>query len=93
VNIVHVRGTPASGKTYLSELLRGHYHKEGRKAFLIKKWEDLGSEDPWGSLIELVKKSNKVLKDDPTANFNVTSSEWKQDLSWNFDIKHRDPCG
>jgi len=80
VNIVHVRGTPASGKTYLSELLWDHYRKEGRKAFLIKKWEDLDSEDPWGSLIELVKKRNKVLKE--TTASNVTSSQWEQDLSW-----------
>lgn len=28
VNIVLVRGTPASGKTYLSKLLRDHYRKE-----------------------------------------------------------------
>jgi len=80
VNIVHVRGNPASGKTRLSELLRDHYHKEGRKAFLIKKWEDLDSDDPWGSLIELVEKWNEEAQDAPT----TTSSQSEQDLSWVF---------
>ncbi|BCR86719.1 ATP-binding protein [Aspergillus chevalieri] len=82
MNIVHVRGTPASGKTRLSELLRDYYRKEGRKAFLIKKWEELDSEDPWGSLIELVKKKNKELEGVSTTSFTVTSSQSKHDLSW-----------
>ncbi|BCR92831.1 ATP-binding protein [Aspergillus chevalieri] len=82
VNIVHVRGTPASGKTRLSELLRDYYRKEGRKAFLIKKWEELDSEDPWGSLIELVKKKNKELEGVSTTSFTVTSSQSEHDLSW-----------
>ena len=46
VNIVHVRGTPASGKTYLSELLRHHYRKGGRRVSLIKKWEGLDFKNP-----------------------------------------------
>ncbi|ODM23379.1 hypothetical protein SI65_00968 [Aspergillus cristatus] len=82
MNIVHVRGTPASGKTRLSELLRDYYRKEGRKAFLIKKWEELDSEDPWGSFIELVKKRNKELEAVSTTSFTVTSSQSEHDLSW-----------
>jgi len=82
VNIVHVRGTPASGKTHLSELLRDYYRKEGRMVFLIKKWEELDSEDPWGSLIELVKKKNKELEGVSTTSFTVTSSQSEHDLSW-----------
>jgi len=82
MNIVHVRGTPASGKTRLSELLRDYYRKEGRKAFLIKKWEELDSENPWGSFIELVKKRNKELEGVSTTRFTVTSSQSEHDLSW-----------
>lgn len=63
VNIVHVRGTPASGKTYLSELLRDHYRKEGRRVFLITEWEKLNPKNPWGSFVELVKNSNDELED------------------------------
>ncbi|EYE91008.1 ATP-binding protein [Aspergillus ruber CBS 135680] len=82
MNIVHVRGTPASGKTRLSELLRDYYRKEGRKAFLIKKWEELDSEDPWGSFIELVKKRNKELENVSTTGFTVASLQSEHDLSW-----------
>ena len=77
MNIVHVRGTPASGKTRLSELLRDYYRKEGRRAFLIKRWEELNFKDPWGSLVELVEKWNDEAQDAPT-----TTSQSEQDLSW-----------
>ncbi|ODM21276.1 hypothetical protein SI65_04329 [Aspergillus cristatus] len=82
MSIVHVRGTPASGKTYLSELLRDHYHKEGRKAFLINKWEDLNPMDPWGSFVELVKNWDEEPQGSSITSFTATSSQWKQDLSW-----------
>ena len=82
VNIVHVHGTPASGKTYLSELLRDHYCKEGRKAFLITEWEKLNPKNPWGSLIKLVENSNEQLEDAPTTSFTTNSSQSKQDPFW-----------
>ncbi|BCR86170.1 uncharacterized protein ACHE_30157S [Aspergillus chevalieri] len=50
--------------------------------FLIKKWEELDSGDPWDSFIELVKKRNKELQGVPTTGFTVTSSQSEQDLSW-----------
>ncbi|BCR88447.1 ATP-binding protein [Aspergillus chevalieri] len=77
MNIVHVRGTPASGKTRLSELLRDYYRKEGRRAFLIKRWEGLNFKNPWGSLVELVEKWNDEAQEAPT-----TTSQSEQDLSW-----------
>ena len=76
-NIVHVRGTPASGKTRLSELLREHYRKEGRKVSLIKEWEKLDHNNPWDSLVKLVEKWNEEAQDAPT-----TTSQSEQDLSW-----------
>ncbi|BCR89869.1 uncharacterized protein ACHE_51067S [Aspergillus chevalieri] len=82
VNIVHVRGTPASGKTYLSELLRQHYRKGGRRVSLIKKWEGLDFKNPWDSLVKLVEKWNEELEGAPTTSFTTTSSESKHDLSW-----------
>ncbi|BCR87943.1 ATP-binding protein [Aspergillus chevalieri] len=78
VNIVHVRGTPASGKTRLSELLRDYYHKEGRKVSLIKEWETLNHMNPWHSLVKLVEKWNEETQDAPT----MTSLQSEQDLSW-----------
>ncbi|ODM16145.1 hypothetical protein SI65_08579 [Aspergillus cristatus] len=78
VNIVHVRGTPASGKTCLSELLRDYYRKEGRKVSLIKEWEKLDHKNPWDSLVKLVEKWNEETQDAPT----TTSSQSEQDISW-----------
>ncbi|EYE91450.1 crinkler effector domain-containing protein [Aspergillus ruber CBS 135680] len=82
VNIVHVRGTPASGKTCLPELLRDHYLKEGRKVSLIKKWETLHYKNPWSSLIELVEKWNEGLEGAPITNSTMTSLQPEQDFSW-----------
>jgi len=78
MNIVHVRGTPASGKTRLSELLRDYYRKEGRKVSLIKEWEKLDHKNPWDSLVKLVEKWNEEAQDAPI----MTSSRPEQDLSW-----------
>lgn len=82
VNIVHVRGTPASGKTCLSELLRDYYRKEGRRVFLITEWEKLNPKNPWGSFVELVEKSNEGLEDASATSFITTSSQPEQNLSW-----------
>ncbi|PLN74690.1 hypothetical protein BDW42DRAFT_181882 [Aspergillus taichungensis] len=52
-SVVHVRGTPASGKTVLASLLHGALEKQGRLAYYLNGWEtnlkDLMkfSSDPW----------------------------------------------
>ncbi|KAL4937462.1 hypothetical protein BDV06DRAFT_215887 [Aspergillus oleicola] len=40
-DVIHVRGTPASGKTMLSELLRDYYLENNRKVFLLEYWKPL----------------------------------------------------
>ena len=82
VNIVHIRGTAASGKTRLSELLRDHYRREGRKAFLITDWVKLNPTDSWGSFAELIKNWDEELRGSPINSFTSTSSEQKLDPSW-----------
>ncbi|PLN79533.1 hypothetical protein BDW42DRAFT_172707 [Aspergillus taichungensis] len=39
--IVHIRGTPASGKTTLSQLLRDSLIKQGKRVFLLPFWTPL----------------------------------------------------
>ncbi|KKK23009.1 hypothetical protein AOCH_000998 [Aspergillus ochraceoroseus] len=49
-NVIHIRGTPASGKTVLSQLLLDYYLTNNRKVFLLETWEPLEasqSGDPW----------------------------------------------
>ena len=99
MKIVHVRGTPATGKTCLSELLRDYYRDKGRKVFLITKWEDLSPEDPWGSLIELVKKRNKGfsspeqdscdLSSDTVILVDEAQKSYTDEVLWNTVLKER----
>lgn len=49
-NVIHICGTPASGKTVLSQLLRDYYLMKDRVVFLLESWEPLKasqSGDPW----------------------------------------------
>ncbi|KAL4920267.1 hypothetical protein BDW62DRAFT_216167 [Aspergillus aurantiobrunneus] len=58
-NVVHIRGTPASGKTTLSELLRDYYLENHRNVFLIKRWkvlmESFDNEDHWTQFAMLLQ--------------------------------------
>ncbi|KAE8376459.1 hypothetical protein BDV26DRAFT_265608 [Aspergillus bertholletiae] len=45
--IIHVRGTPASGKTTLARLLRDHLKDQGRLVFFLRSWKQrLDEVDP-----------------------------------------------
>lgn len=56
-NVIHVRGTPASGKTVLSQLLRDHYLENHRNVFLLEVWKSLElfpGNDPWAQFALLL---------------------------------------
>lgn len=50
--VVHVRGTPSSGKTVLAKLLREYYIDEGLKCVFITGWRG-GGNDPVRNCIKL----------------------------------------
>jgi hypothetical protein len=58
-NIIHVRGTPASGKSILTMLLRDYYRQSGRSAFLLR-WNqnlnDLSGENAWVKFAKVLKR-------------------------------------
>jgi hypothetical protein len=58
-NIVHVRGTPASGKSILSLLLRDYYRRHGRTVFRLSSWkqniDDLDRENPWVNFAQILR--------------------------------------
>jgi hypothetical protein len=59
--IVHVRGTPASGKSILSRLLRDYYIVKGRNVFFMERWTSLegfsvSGGGSWGKLVRLLQK-------------------------------------
>jgi hypothetical protein len=58
-NIIHVCGTPASGKSILALLLRDYYHQNGRTVFLLgwnQNLKDLSRADPWVKLARVLKQ-------------------------------------
>lgn len=62
-SIIHVRGTPASGKSVLSLLLRDYYRKNERTAFWLGTWcRYLGDEDPWEDFAQVLRQKYPTLK-------------------------------
>lgn len=54
--IVHVRGTPACGKTTLALLLEKYYRDKGERVFYLPSWKgNLDESAPWNSLAERIK--------------------------------------
>ena len=58
-NVVHVRGTPTSGKTTISVLLRDCARKNGKTVFRLPKWrrmlKEYSNENPWVNFGEVLK--------------------------------------
>ncbi|OGM44053.1 hypothetical protein ABOM_007799 [Aspergillus bombycis] len=97
-DVIHVRGTPASGKTVLSELLRDYYHEQKRKVFLLKTWKPLDScegGDPWTQFASLLQERYRTSSatdffDKGTVIIVDEAQGSYQDISfWNTIIKER----
>lgn len=97
-NIIHVRGTPASGKSILSLLLRDYYRRQGRTVFWLRPWtqklDELDSEDPWMNFAQIIRRSYPTLKrkQDIFADGNVVildeaQRSYDDDVLWNDIIK------
>ncbi|EED23457.1 conserved hypothetical protein [Talaromyces stipitatus ATCC 10500] len=97
-NIVHVRGTPASGKSTLSLLLRDYYRRNGRTVFWLGIWEqnlrEFGDEDPWANLARYIRCNYPRLdkKQNIFANGNViiideAQTSYGDTALWNQIIK------
>ncbi|KAL4959659.1 uncharacterized protein BDV14DRAFT_184292 [Aspergillus stella-maris] len=98
-NVIHIRGTPASGKTVLSQLLLDYYLTNNRKAFLLETWEPLEasqSGDPWTRfglhLQQKYPEFDKTWKSVP-ANTVILIDEaqgsYRDTYFWNTVIKNR----
>ena len=92
---VHVRGTPASGKSILSLLLRDYYRRHGRTVFLLNTWEMLHNvDDPWMDFARLIRRYNPNVKknSDIFAPTNViiideAQATYKDNRFWNRIVK------
>ncbi|KAL1965550.1 hypothetical protein VTN77DRAFT_5634 [Rasamsonia byssochlamydoides] len=96
--IVHVRGTPASGKSVLSLLLRDYYRRSGRTVFWLGVWEqnlsDLDDEDPWANFAQILRRRypNMKKKQDIFADGNViildeAQGTYGDTAFWNYIVK------
>ncbi|KAL4970219.1 uncharacterized protein BDV14DRAFT_186686 [Aspergillus stella-maris] len=97
-DVIHVRGTPASGKTTLSELLRDYYLENNRKVFLLEYWKPLDfshGQDAWtGFSLRLQHRYPGYHSKDFFASKNVILIDEAQgsyaDIGfWNTVIKDR----
>jgi hypothetical protein len=62
--IVHIRGTPASGKSILSLLLRDYYLKNKSMAFRLSGWKINLNPDPWRNFACNLRRSYPEVKND-----------------------------
>ncbi|KAL4814713.1 hypothetical protein BDW67DRAFT_165469 [Aspergillus spinulosporus] len=65
-NVVHVRGTPASGKTTLARLLQQYYKDQRRVVYFVSNWGKLedytteGEDEPWQMLTQCIRSRFKL---------------------------------
>lgn len=98
---MHVRGTPASGKTTLARLLRQHYEVNGRKSVFIDTWCEL-DEYPsgnntflhaWGKLDRMLRtkfdRNMDYLAPGTILIIDEAQRSYSDDLFWNSIIKPR----
>ncbi|EED18413.1 hypothetical protein TSTA_121560 [Talaromyces stipitatus ATCC 10500] len=97
-NIVHVRGTPASGKSTLSLLLRDYYRRNGRAVFWLGIWQQnldcLDGESPWMNFARNLRHKYPSIQraEDFFANGNViiideAQTSYGDTALWNQIIK------
>ncbi|KAL4784280.1 hypothetical protein BJX76DRAFT_347964 [Aspergillus varians] len=100
-NVVHVRGTPASGKTTLARLLQQYYNDQKRVVYFICNWkklEDYPTEDedePWEKLTQIIRSRFKLtgrIRNLPPGTIIIVDEAQKiySDTEfWNLVIKER----
>jgi len=98
--IVHVRGTPASGKSILSRLLRDYYIEKSRNVFFMERWTslegfDVDGDDSWNKLVQLLQKKfpshspADYLASGTVIIVDEAQSSYADSCFWNTIIKQR----
>lgn len=94
--IVHVRGTPACGKTTLALLLANYYDSKGGRVFYLPSWKGkLNESDPWNSLAERVRTvyglestgKADLFVDETVLLLDEAQDSYEDDGLWNQIIK------
>jgi hypothetical protein len=89
--VVHVRGTPSSGKTTLATLLADHYRQNKQKAVVIRRWTK--TFDPLEYLVEHCDKAGYVVTSSEILDKNIViildeaQTSYVDDLLWLGPIK------
>ncbi|KAL4792345.1 hypothetical protein BDV19DRAFT_380867 [Aspergillus venezuelensis] len=100
-NVVHVRGTPVSGKTTLARLLQQYYNDQKRTIYFISNWKKLedypteGEDEPWEKLSQIIHSRYKFTgrtRNLPSGTIIIIDKAQKtySDTEfWNLVIKER----
>jgi hypothetical protein len=96
--IIHVCGTPASGKSILSLLLRDYFRWQGRTVFWLGAWDqklqDFGDEDPWVNFARSIRynypmldKEQNIFADNNVIILDEAQDTYRDSALWNIIIK------
>jgi hypothetical protein len=96
--IIHVRGTPSSGKSTLARLLRDYYRRHGSTVFLLPQWEKLNDclygDDPWRNFARrlshrypTVQKAENFFADGNVILIDEAQATYGDNGFWNELIK------
>ena len=100
-HVIHVRGTPSSGKTTLASLLWMYYQERGHRVVFVPYWIDV--KDPHEFLAQLcelagitgVNSSNILSRDDIIFIVDEAQSSYGDNLFWLQIVKYQSDrhCG
>ena len=93
--VVHIRGTPASGKSELAKLLRDHYIEKSTNVFFVEIWESLDRfvGEAWDRLAQQlhnVSSSHKpadCFASPPVLIIDEAQLSYTDSVFWNIIIK------
>ncbi|PKY02893.1 hypothetical protein P168DRAFT_305277 [Aspergillus campestris IBT 28561] len=97
--VVHVRGTPASGKTTLAQLLKDHLSGQGRNVYFMGTWRDLDTlyespPDPWDKLETMLRSKfpcpvDKDILSQAVLIIDEGQTSYNDSILWNEILKPR----
>ncbi|KAE8374268.1 hypothetical protein BDV26DRAFT_284399 [Aspergillus bertholletiae] len=96
-HIIHIRGTPASGKTTLAQLICNSLQDQGYLVFFLYNWQqqlyEVDPADPWNALKKVLRQSYSDISipncpgNDAVMILDEAQGSYKDIYLWNSIIK------
>ena len=84
--LIHIRGTPTSGKTTLAFLLQEYYHSRGKRAFYRSSWKPLDESTLWQSFTKHFGCPDEELEG-TVFLLNEAQRSYDDEIFWNRVVK------